>query len=188
MPDKGTVCGLFEALSKTESVPVRDPNWVGVKTITIWQLAPPTNVLPQGFGLVACAKSPLTVMLLMFSVPVPLLVRVAVFPLLDCPITTVPKVRALGVRLMLEPLISWFTVSVMFVVCVKLPDTPVMVTVTVPVAAVALAVSVNVLLVVVGFGLNPAVTPLGSPEALKVTLPLKPLIGFTVILLVPLVP
>jgi len=63
-----------------------------------------------------------------------------------------------------------------------------MVTVTVPVAAVALAVSVNVLVVVVGFGLNPAVTPLGSPEALKVTLPLKPFTGLTVMVLVPLLP
>ena len=55
-------------------------------------------------------------------------------------------------------------------------------------AAEALAVSVSVLVVVVGFGLNPAVTPLGRPEALKVTLPVKPSTGVTVMVLVPLLP
>ena len=74
------------------------------------------------------------------------------------------------------------------VLCVKLPDTPVMVTVDVPVVAVPLAVSVKMLVVVVGFGANPAVTPLGKPAALKVTLPAKPLTGTTVMVLVPLLP
>jgi hypothetical protein len=81
-----------------------------------------------------------------------------------------------------------FTVRLRVVVCVKLPDTPVMVTVTVPVAAVPLAVNVSVLVEVVGFGTNAAVTPLGKPDALKVTLPLKPFTGTTVIVLVPLLP
>jgi hypothetical protein len=63
-----------------------------------------------------------------------------------------------------------------------------MVTVAVPVVAVLLAVSVNVLVVVVGFVLNDAVTPLGRPEADKVTLPLKPFCGVTVIVFVPAVP
>jgi hypothetical protein len=70
----------------------------------------------------------------------------------------------------------------------KLPEVPVMVTVTVPVGAVPLAVSVNVLVVVAGFVLNDAVTPLGSPDADKLTLPLKPFCGVTVIVLVPAVP
>jgi len=60
------------------------------------------------------------------------------------------------------------------VVFVKLPEVPVMVTMTVPVAAVLLAVSVNVLVLVVLLGLNDAVTPLGRPDADKLTLPLKP--------------
>ncbi len=76
---------------------------------------------------------------------------------------------------------------------VKLPDTPVMVTVTVPVIAVLPAVSVNVLLLAVLLlavllGLNDAVTPLGRPDADKLTLPLKPFCGVTVITLVLLVP
>ena len=73
-------------------------------------------------------------------------------------------------------------------VFVKLPEVPVMVTVTVPVVAVLLAVSVNVLVLVVLLGLNDAVTPLGRPEAAKLTLPLKPFCGVTVIVLDPLAP
>ena len=55
-----------------------------------------------------------------------------------------------------------------------------------PVAAVALAVSVTTLVEVVLVGLNAAVTPLGRPEADRLTLLLKPLSLFTVIVLVPL--
>jgi hypothetical protein len=70
----------------------------------------------------------------------------------------------------------------------KLPEVPVTVTVTVPVVAVLLAVSVNVLVLVALLGLNNAVTPLGRPDAAKLTLPLKPLCGVTVMVLVPLAP
>jgi hypothetical protein len=74
------------------------------------------------------------------------------------------------------------------VVCVRLPDVPVTVTVAVPSAAVLLAFNVNVLVPVVGLVLKAAVTPLGSPEADNVTLPVKPLDGVTVTVLVPLAP
>jgi hypothetical protein len=74
------------------------------------------------------------------------------------------------------------------VVLVKLPEMPVMVTVTVPVVAVLLAVSVNVLVLVVLLGLNDAVAPLGSPEADKLTVPLKPFCGVTVMVLPSLAP
>ncbi len=80
------------------------------------------------------------------------------------------------------------TVKLMVVVLVRPLDEPVMVTVAVPVAAKALAVRVNVLALAVLVGLNEAVTPLGKPEADKLTLPLKPFWGVTVIVLVPLVP
>ena len=73
-------------------------------------------------------------------------------------------------------------------VFVKLPEMPVMLTVTVPVVAVLLAVSVNVLVLVVLLGLNDAVTPLGNPDADKLTLPLKPFCEVTVMVLVPLAP
>jgi hypothetical protein len=81
-----------------------------------------------------------------------------------------------------------FTVNEIVALCVKLPDVPAIVTVTVPVVAVPLAVSVKVLAVVAGFTLNAAVTPLGSPDADKLTPPPKPFCGVTVILLVPLAP
>ncbi len=59
---------------------------------------------------------------------------------------------------------------------------------TVPVAAVLLAVSVNALVLAVLLGLNEAVTPLGRPDADKLTLPLKPFCGVTVMVLEPLAP
>ena len=80
------------------------------------------------------------------------------------------------------------TVRLTGVVAVKVPDLPVIVTVEVPVLALALAVKVSELVEVVGFDVNDAVTPLGNPEALKVTLPLKPLAGTTVTVLGALVP
>ena len=81
------------------------------------------------------------------------------------------------------------TVSPTVVEFVKLPDVPVMVTVTLfPVVAVLLALSVRVLELVAGFGLNDAVSPLGKPDADKVTPLLKPFRGVTVIVVVPLLP
>ena len=80
------------------------------------------------------------------------------------------------------------TVRLTVVVCVRLPEVPVIVTVEVPIEAVALAVNVNVLVLVAGFGLNPAVTPPGKPEAESVTFPLKPFNGVMVIVLVPCAP
>ncbi len=73
-------------------------------------------------------------------------------------------------------------------VLVKPPDVPVMVTKAVPEVAALLAASVNVLVLAVLLGLNDAVTPLGRPDADKLTLLLKPFCGLTVMVLVPLVP
>jgi hypothetical protein len=63
-----------------------------------------------------------------------------------------------------------------------------MVTVAVPVLAVLLAVKVKVLVVLALLGLNDALTPLGKPEADKLTLLLNPFWGVMVIVLVPLAP
>jgi hypothetical protein len=71
---------------------------------------------------------------------------------------------------------------------IKPLNVPVTVTVAVPVVAVLLAVKVNVLVVAVLPGLNDAVTPLGRPDADKLTMPLKPFCGVTVIVLAPLAP
>ena len=81
-----------------------------------------------------------------------------------------------------------FTVRLTVVVCFRLPDVPVMVTVAVPVLARMFAFSVSVLLLVVLAGLNEAVTPLGRPEAVRLTLPVKPPCGVTVMVVVVLEP
>ena len=80
------------------------------------------------------------------------------------------------------------TVRPSVLVFVKLPEVPEMVTVAVPVVAVLPAVSVKVLEVVAILGLKMAVTPLGRPEADRVTPPLKPFWGVMVTVLERLVP
>lgn len=82
------------------------------------------------------------------------------------------------------------TVRARVVVAVRLPEVPVMVTVVgPPVAAEPLAVSVSVLVVpAVGFGLNPAVTPLGRPDAARLTSPVNPPTSASVMMSVPPAP
>ena len=68
-------------------------------------------------------------------------------------------------------------------------EIPVMVIVAGPTVAVLLAVSVRTLEPVeVGFGANDAVTPLGRPEADRVTLPVNPFAGTTWTVSVPVDP
>ena len=67
----------------------------------------------------------------------------------------------------------------------RAPDVPVTVTVNVPIAAEPDAVRVRLLLAVAGFVPNVAVTPLGTPEALKVTLLLNPFAGLIVMVVEP---
>jgi hypothetical protein len=64
-------------------------------------------------------------------------------------------------------------------VWVKLPEVPVTVTVAVPAVTEVPAASVRVLVPVVLAGLKDAVTPLGRPDAARLTLPLKPFSGLT---------
>jgi len=76
--------------------------------------------------------------------------------------------------------------SVIVAVFVRALALPVMVTAKVPMLATLLTLKVSVLVLLVLVGLKDAVTPLGSPETDKLTLPLKPFCGVTVIVLVPL--
>src|SRR5271166_47039 len=87
-------------------------------------------------------------------------------------------------------LCAGLTVRLMVVVWTRVPEVPVTVTATgPPKVAEALAVSVNRLVVVVLVGLKDAVTPVGNVEVTaRLTLPVKPLMGLTVIVLVPLPP
>jgi hypothetical protein len=71
-------------------------------------------------------------------------------------------------------------VKAMVVLTVRLPEVPLMVTVALPRVAELLAVSVSTLVVVVGLVPNVAVTPLGRPDAARVTLPVNPLSLVTV--------
>jgi hypothetical protein len=87
-----------------------------------------------------------------------------------------------------DPLVEGETVSAIVVVAVVVPEVPVMVTVDEPTVAVPLAVSVTTLELVDDAGLNEAVTPVGNPVAVKVTLPVNPPVSVTVIVSVPLLP
>lgn len=69
------------------------------------------------------------------------------------------------------------------------PEVPVILTVTGPaIAAVLLAVSVSTLALVAGFGEKDAVTPLGRPEAARVTALVNPFAPVTEMVLAPLLP
>ena len=103
------------------------------------------------------------------------------------PLAPCIKLRLLGDAVRVKFPVG-FTMSVIEVWFVKLPDVPEMDRVTVPMAAVPLAVSVSTLLPAVLLGLNDAVTPIGRPDADKLTLPVKPFSGATLIVLVPLAP
>jgi hypothetical protein len=127
---------------------------------------------PDALSVVAESKPPVlaTVMVL-----VPLLPWVTV--------TDVGEALTLKAGVVVE-----LTVSETVVVAVRLPEVPVIVTVADPVVAVLLAVNVTVLVLVVGFVPNVAVTPLGKPDAARVTLPVNPPTSVTVIVLLPVLP
>ncbi len=80
------------------------------------------------------------------------------------------------------------TVRETVVLCDNAPDAPVTVMVNVPSAAALPAVSVSVLALVVLPGLNAAVTPMGRPEAERLTVPLNPFSGLMLMALVPFAP
>ena len=80
------------------------------------------------------------------------------------------------------------TVRVIATEVLRLPDVPVMLMVVVPVAAVLLAVNVKTLAPVAGLVPKLAVTPLGSPEAASVTLPVNPPEPITEMVLAPWLP
>ena len=78
--------------------------------------------------------------------------------------------------------------GIVLVAHAPLAEVPVMVTVALPTVAVLLAVSVSVLVPVVELGAKAAVTPLGRPEAARVTLPVNPFAGTTQMVSVPVDP
>lgn len=79
-------------------------------------------------------------------------------------------------------------VTAIVVVFVVAPEVPVTVTVEVPGTAVDEARKVSVVMCVVETGLKVAATPVGRPVSAKLTDPLNPLCGATVMVLLPLPP
>jgi hypothetical protein len=105
---------------------------------------------------------------------------IVLVPLAPCATETLV---GLADRLKLGAGAAAVTVTPTVAVWLRLPEVPVMVTVVgPPTVAVLLAASVRVL------PLNDAVTPLGIPDAVYETVPVKPFLGVTVIVLVPLDP
>jgi hypothetical protein len=97
------------------------------------------------------------------------------------------RVDAEGLSVKL-PIPTVLTVSATVVDEVSEPEVPVMATVDVPAFAVLLAVSVSTPVPVVGLVPNAAVTPVGNPDAARVTLPAKGLTSVTVMVSVALPP
>ena len=93
MPDSGTLSGLLEALLVTVTLPVRLPALAGVNVTLNVQLLPAPRLpapnehaeLPVGESAKSPALVPLTAMLLMLSVALPVLVRVMPRGLLALP-------------------------------------------------------------------------------------------------------
>jgi hypothetical protein len=175
-------------------------------TVVVWVRAPEVPVIvtvPEVAVLLAVSVK--TLVVVVGFVP-----NAAVTPVgkPDADKLTLPVKPLCGVTVtVLEPLDPWamvkvfgdaerlksgvtvvLTVRATVVVWVRAPEVPVIVIVDVPSVAVLLAVSVKTLVAVVGFVPNAAVTPVGMPDADKVTLPVKPFLGVIVMVLVPLDP
>ncbi len=150
------------------------------------QFLPAARVLRQVEELTA--KSPVVAMPLMLSVPLPVFARVTVLAAEVLPTTSLAKANEVGVSVTTGVPLAAVMVSEMEVVAVRLPEVPVTVTVVVPVVAPVDTVKRSVLVVPVGFGLNVGVTPFGRVELDKVTLPLKPPKGVTVMVEIPVAP
>jgi hypothetical protein len=71
---------------------------------------------------------------------------------------------------------------------VSVPEVPVIVTVDVPLTAVAAAVKLSTLVAAAGLVAIVMVTPVGSPDAANVTLPVNPPSSVTAMVLVPVLP
>lgn len=96
VPVSANVCGLPEALSVTDNVPVRAPTALGVNVTLMVQLVPAARLMPQ---VSVSAKSPVAVMLVMLADPLPVLVAVATWTALVIPTVSLPKASRVGDKL-----------------------------------------------------------------------------------------
>jgi hypothetical protein len=95
VPAKVTVFGPSGTLSEILRLPLRVPAAVGVKTTLTVQFFPAATLVPQ---LLVCVKSPLAAILEIFSVALPLLVRITVCAALVVPTGCLPNVRVVKFR------------------------------------------------------------------------------------------
>jgi len=182
-------------------------------TVVVWTKAPEVPVMVTVTGPPTVAEA-LAVRVKTLVVLVLVGLNDAVTPVGNVDVTarlTLPENPFVGLTvIVLVPLLPWgmlkvlgaadnvkfgggVTVRLIVVVWTKAPEVPVMVTVVgPPTVAEALAVSVKTLVLVglvVLVGLNDAVTPVGRVDVTaRLTLPENPPVGFTVIVLVPLLP
>ena len=152
--------------------------------IAVESLTVNVKMLDEAVGLtlneaVTPLGSPVALRVTFWSNPPAGTIAIVLVPLLPCATVTVSG-EAVSLKL---PNPS--TVSLIVVIALWLPEAPIIVTVAAPFFAVALAVRVSVLVPLAGLGLNAAVTPLGKPDAVRVTVPLKPFDGVMVMVLVP---
>ena len=96
MPLRLTFCVLPGALSAMLTSPVRIPLLVGLNDTLIVQLFPTANPFPQLF---VCRKSPLTEIVEIFILELPMLLNRTFFAGLVCPIGSPPNFNAVGRRL-----------------------------------------------------------------------------------------
>ena len=98
VPLNVAVCGEFEALSLTVSIPVLAPRAVGVNVTEILQLAPAASVFGASGHFEVCPKSPETEILLIVSGTDWVLLRMTFSALLVVCTTQFPKETLVGVR------------------------------------------------------------------------------------------
>jgi hypothetical protein len=147
-----------------------------VKVTVLWPafMAPKLAITPDG--------NPEAVNATVLSKPF-----TAVIAMLLVPLAPLLRLTLAGVAASVK-LAGGATVIAIVVLLVMVPDVPVTVTVELPSAAPAVALNVSVVVRVAAAGLKVAVTPEGRPETEKVTMPLKPVCGATVMVLTPLPP
>src|SRR5207302_8417985 len=101
VPVQTSFCGLVDASSLKVNVPLRMPITGGVKVTLTVQLVPAATVVPQVLALMV--KSPLLMILLIFSVPDPVFVSLTIFAVLVVPSTLLPNARFVTDRVTAGP-------------------------------------------------------------------------------------
>lgn len=153
-------------------VRVLGPSWAVLDAVSVSVLSVPFAVVGLGEkDAVTPLGSPVTERLTLPVNPYWGLTKTYEVVVVPCPILTLPPPESVNV--------GAYTPSVSVVVALRVPAIPVIVNGYWPAAAELLTVSVSAPVPVVGLGFQSAVTPFGSPDTPRVTLPEKPYSGCT---------